>query len=255
MSREQSPSKPEPVAALPFVEDSRFQKLDLHSDLERLLLSLIVTHGIIIKATWEATSDFSGQELSNAMWALTRRKLVVARPLCGGMTYFRLSKFAASTMSLAPSLAKDLEGDGKVRAYARLLFFTQYCPNAVRASEDDLAAAIGHCSGGLPQGFFRREDMGTRDWLGFLRVDGHMTGVPMRSARSLRDDVLRIVAFDMVKNKLKQANFGWFWITARQSRADAVMKQFKTFDVRSAPVTVVVMPELVTVIPKKERKS
>lgn len=251
MSREQSPSKPEPVAALPFVEDSRFQKLDLRSDPERLLLSLIVAHGIITKATWEAAGAFSGTELSNAMWALTRRKLVMARPLCGGMTYFRLSKFAASTMSLAASLAKDLEGDGKVRAYARLLFFTQYCPNAVRASENDLVTAIGQSSGGLPQGFFRRH--GIRDWLGFLRVDGHMTGVPMRSARSLRDDVLRMVAFDAVKRKLKQANFGWFWITARQSRADAVMTQFKTFDVRNAPVTVMVMPELVALLPVKER--
>jgi len=82
-----------------------------------------------------------------------------------------------------------------------------------------------------------------------------MTGVPMRSARSLRDDVLRMLAIDTVKSKLKHANFGWFWITARQSRADAVTTMFKTFDVRSAPVTVVVMPELVALISTKERAA
>ena len=162
-----------------------------------------------------------------------------------------LSKFAASQLKLPSTSAKVPEGDGKVRAFARLLFFTQYYPDAVRASEDDLATAIGQCSVGLPQGFFRRQ--GTRDWLGFLRIDGHMTGVPMRSARSLRDDVLRMVAIEAVKHKLKQANFGWFWITARQSRADAVMTHFKTLDVRNAPLTVVVMPELVAVLPIKER--
>jgi hypothetical protein len=233
------------------MEKPSIAKLGLRGEPERLLLSLIVTHGIITKATWEAIGAFSNEELSNAMWNLTRQKLVVARPLCVGTTYFMLSKFAASELELPLASANALEGDGKLRAFARLLFFTQYYPDAVRVSKDDIVTEIGQSSLGLPQGFFHRQ--GTRDWLGFLRVDGHMTGVPMRSARSLRDDVLRMLAFDRVKNKLKQANFGWFWITARQSRADAVMEKFKTFDVRNAPVTVVVMPELVAVIPTKAR--
>ncbi len=233
------------------VGDVRFQKLGLRGEPEELLVSLIVTHGIITKATWEATTVFSTEELSNVMWTLTRRKLVVARPLCVGTTYFMLSKSAASTLELPLTWGKALEGDGKLRAFARLLFFSQHYPDAVRLSKDDVASAIGQSAGGLPQGFFRRKGM--PDWLGFLRIDGHMTGVPMRSAKSLRDDVLRMVALDIVKSKLKQANFGWFWISARQSRADAVMSLFKTFDVRCAPVTVVVMPELVALIPAKER--
>lgn len=251
--------KPElsPVADASFVgvrtivDESRIQKLDIHTDPERVLLLLIATHGIITKVTWERNKAYSSNDLSNAMWTLTRRKLVVARPLCVGTTYFMFSKSAASTLGLPPTWAKSLEGDGKLRAFARLLFFTQHYPDAVRISKEDVATVIGHGAGGLPQGFFRRQDM--TDWLGFLRVDGHMAGVPKRSAKSLRDDVLRVVALDTVKSKLKQANFGWFWITARQSRADAVMALFKTLDVRNAPVTVVVMPELVALLPTKER--
>ncbi len=251
MSLEQPPFTFASTATLAAVEESRLQQLHIRTEPERLLLSLITTHGLITKTTWEASNAYSNQELSNAMWSLTRRKLVVARPLCVGTTYFMLSKFAASKLELPPTSAKALEGDGKVRAYARLLFFTQYYPDAVRVSKDNIVTEIGQCSSGLPQGFFRRQ--GTWAWLGFLRVDGHMSGVPMRSARSLRDDVIRMVAFETVQRKLKQANFGWFWITARQSRADAVMTQFKTFDVRNAPVTVVVMPELLAVVPMKER--
>ncbi len=240
-----------PAGLAPIMQDSNFRTLGLHGEQERLLVSLIVTHGIVTKSTWGASTVFSSEELANAMWTLTRRRLVVARPLSVGTTYFMLSKSAASKLGLPPLWAKALEGDGKLRAFARLLFFTQYYPDAARISNEDVATAIGQCVGGLPQGFFRRQ--GVPDWLGFLRIDGHMTGVPTRSARSLRDDVLRMVAFDTVKSKLKQANFEWFWITARQSRADAVMALFRAFDVRCAPVTVVVMPELVALIPTKER--
>ena len=239
-----------PMATQAMAGDALVDKLDLRTEPERLLLSLIVTHGIITKTTWEGSSAYSSTELSNAMWRLTRRKLVVARPLCCGITYFMLSKFAASTLAIPQTWAKALEGDGKVRAFARLLFFTKYFPDAIRASKEDVAAIIGQSAGGLPMGFFTRK--GSSDWLGFVRIDGHMTSVATRSARSLRDDVLRMVAFKGIKALLKQRNFEWFWITARQSRADAVMTQFKTYDVRKAPVTAVVMPELVALIPAKE---
>ena len=133
MSLEQSPSN----ATSPVVDDSRLQELDLRTEPERLLLSLIITHGIITKATWEASNAYTNKQLSNSMWNLTRRKLVVARPLCVGIMYFMLSKFAASQLELPPTSAKALEGDGKVRALARLLFFTQYHPDAASFESTD----------------------------------------------------------------------------------------------------------------------
>jgi len=71
--------------------------------------------------------------------------------------------------------------------------------------------------------------------------------VPVRSARSLRDDVHRLIAIEAVRQKLKQRQFAWVWITARQARADAVLELFKKFDVGKAPVTPVVMPELISI--------
>lgn len=233
------------------VNECAAEKLGIKLETELHLLSLILTHGIITKATWQATAGFSVDDLSRAMWSLTRRRVVVARPLFPGTMYFMLSEAAASTLQLPPTRAKALHGDGKLRAFARLQFFTVYFPNATRLSKPDLAVRLGQPVDGLPVGFFTVADK--MDWLCFLRIDGHMTSVPMRSARSIRDDVVRSVSVVGIREKVKQKRFEWYWITARQSRADAVMKLFKTLDVGKARVTTVVMPELLPLIPKTER--
>ncbi|MEO8271080.1 MAG: hypothetical protein ABI557_15265 [Aureliella sp.] len=233
------------------LEECAAEKLGVQSEAECQLLSLILTHGIITKATWQATTGFSVDDLSNAMWSLTRRRLVVARPLYLKTTYFMLSTLAASILELPTSRAKALHGDGKLRAFARLQFFTVYFPNAARLSKCDLAERLGKPVDGLPVGYFTLADRA--DWFGFLRIDGHMTSLPMRSARAIRDDVVRAVSVEDIREKIKQKRFEWYWITARQSRADAVMKLFKTLDVGKARVTTVVMPELLPLIPKTER--
>ncbi len=227
------------------------EKLGVQSEAECQLLSLIMTHGIITKATWQATTGFSVDDLSNAMWSLTRRRLVVARPLYPKTTYFMLSTLAASMLELPTSRAKALHGDGKLRAFARLQFFTSYFPNAMRLAKGDMVDRLGGSLDGLPLGFFTLTDR--EDWVGFLRIDGHMTSVSMRSVRSIRDDVVRAVGVVSIREMLKQKRFEWYWVTARQSRADAVMKLFSTLDVGKAPVRAVVMPELLPLIPKTER--
>lgn len=233
------------------LQECAAEKLGIKSEAECLLLSLILTHGIITKATWQAATGFSADDLSNAMWSLTRRRLVVARPLVPETMYFMLSELAAATLELPLTRAKALHGDGKLRAFARLKFFTSYFPNATRLSKCDLAERLGKPMDGLPVGFFTLADKA--DWFGFLRIDGHMTSVPMRSVRSIRDDVVRAIGVEAIKEKLKQKRFEWYWVTARQSRAENVMKLFKNLDVGKAPVRAVVMPELLSLIPKTER--
>lgn len=230
------------------LDEAGLTKLGKLSDEESVLVALILEHGLVTKATWISIADGERrvETFSNAMWTLTRRKLVVARPLFQGTMYFSLSKAVVSKLNLPSVRATSFDAAAKLNAYARLLLFTHYLPKATQIRKAQLAQQLGQPVIGLPTGFFGRLD--EPGWLGFLRVDGHMRGAPSRSARSIRDDVHRLIQIVAIRTKLKQRQFGWVWITARQSRADVVLEHFKKFDVGRAPVEAVVMPELLSIV-------
>ena len=217
---------------------------------EKWLLDSIMDHGIITKETWVTPPPrrkWTATEMSSAMWSLTRRKIVVARPLHHGKTYFALSASTVHKLGLPENKGKELAEFAKLRVYAQLLFFTAYDKTAKRLRRDELAVRIAEPTHGLPQGFYARARK--KNFLGFTRVDTHLSTLPMRSAQTLRHDVFRFVSLPSVRERIKNKTFEFTWITATQDRADAVMQIFCGYDrIGKAPIRVIVMKELVPLV-------
>jgi len=225
-------------------------KLDGVSEREQLLLSLIVTYGFIVKSTWMQLSNGnkdSEDAMASAMWSLTRKRMVTARTLHHGISYFMLTEATATKLGLPKFRNQPMSEASKLRMYARLLFFTRYDSTATSIEPNELNQRLGVPSYGLPQGFYLRgSDPG---FLGFLRVDTSIHTSPVRSAQVLRHDVLRLVKFVAIQERLRIKKFDFTLITATQSRADAVLSLFRTYDcIGKAPIKTIVAPELVPLI-------
>ena len=231
------------------VDPKTFNCLGKTNKAERILLSLIVTHGFIVKSTWARLDTGRGADAelyTNAMWSLTRRKLVVARCLHHGKTYFALSPASVAKLSIDPKRGEPLAEKSKAVAYGRLLFFTEHELNALPVQKSSLYGLLGEESRGLPSGFYYR---GKKLPLGFVRFDNHLSSAPIRSAQTLRHDAFRLAGFEQLRNAFKAKTFEFSWVTATQARANAVMKHFTAYSkVGKAPIRVCVYPELVPLI-------
>ena len=220
------------------------------SPAEHVLFSLISAHGFIVKSTWQYLSNGSNEveeAMASAMWSLTRRGLVVARTLHHGKTYFMLSASSIAKLGLPTFKSEPLAESAKLRTYARLLFYTQYNSTAIKIDGDELARKLAEPSHGMPPGFFGSTS--NPGFLGFLRVDAHIHTSPVRSAQVLRHDVLRLIKFVSIRERLKSKQFELAWVTATQARADAVMSHFRSYDrIGKAPIKVFVFSELVPLV-------
>ena len=211
------------------------------SEREQLLLSLIVTYGFIVKSTWMRLSNGnkdSEDAMASAMWTLTRKRMVIARTLHHGISYFMLSEATATKLGLPKFRSQPMSEASKLRMYARLLYFTRYDSTATSIEPNELNQRLGVPSYGLPQGFYGRSS--DPEFLGFLRVDTNIRTSPVRSAQVLRHDVLRLVKFIAIQERLKMKKFDFTLITATQSRADAVLSLFQTYDrIGKAPIKII----------------
>ena len=164
-----------------------------------------------------------------------------------GKTYFMLSASSIAKLGLPTFKSEPLAESAKLRTYARLLFYTQYNSTAIKIDGDELARKLAEPSHGMPPGFFGSTS--NPGFLGFLRVDAHIHTSPVRSAQVLRHDVLRLIKFASIRERLKSKQFELAWITATQTRADAVMSHFRSYDrIGKAPIKVFVFSELVPLV-------
>lgn len=220
------------------------------SSVERSLLQLIATHGLITKSTWLSFmqfKDISPQLISSAMRSLTSRKIVVARLLHHGLFYFAFSKASIAKLGLPERMGNPLCEPSKLRAYARLLFVSKYRPTLKRLDNEALSECLDEKVHGLPSGFFG--DSIDAKHFGFYRVDSYIQSSPERSAQVLRNDILRLISIKSVVDRFKREEFEIHWITATQRRADSVMQRFRVYDrVGGATINVVVLPELVPLV-------
>ena len=88
------------------------------SEREQLLLSLIVTYGFIVKSTWMRLSNGnkdSEDAMASAMWTLTRKRMVIARTLHHGISYFMLTEATATTLGLPKFRSQPMSEASKLR--------------------------------------------------------------------------------------------------------------------------------------------
>ncbi len=242
------------TALLPSDGPSRMQFSSL-SRSEQELLGLLIKYEMITKQTWEllCKDAASIEQYSRAMWSLTKRKWVVARPLHDAKMYFVLSKDLVAKIGLPTERSKPMVHATRFRKYAQLLYLTKYEPSAHRLDRDQVETMLGQVVVGMPLRFVKqRRD---EDRISFVRIDQATNGSSKHAAQAIRKDVYRLIGFEAVRQKLKQRKFDWTWITATQSRADAVLAAFRQYEIGKAPVNVLVFNELVPLLMPKETRN
>jgi hypothetical protein len=230
-------------------------QISLLSRSEQELLALLIKYEMITKQTWELLCQDAAsiEQYSRAMWSLTKRKWVVARPLHDAKMYFVLSKDLVAKFGLPTQRSKPMAHATRFRKYAQLLYQTKYEPSAYRLDRDQVETMLGQVVVGMPLRFVKqRRD---EDRISFMRIDQATNGSSKHAAQAIRKDVYRLIGFEAVRQRLKQRKFDWTWITATQSRADAVLAAFRQYEIGKAPVNVLVFNELVPLLIPKETRS
>lgn len=232
-------------------ESFLIEKLGPLSDIEIVFLNLVLEHGFIVKSTWinlPIAQSMTSTAMAKVMWRLTNSRILTARPLIHGRNYFALSPVAAGKLRIRTS-PKQPPLSSLIRCLARLIYFTELEMDAFKLETSQLARRLdGEPTYGLPPCFFGR--LADPEFLGFLRVDGQLLNsrhrsAAIRNAQVLRHDVFRLVKFTRVRQLIKDKQFELTWITASQSRADAMLKYFRQYDhIGKAPIKTVVVPEL-----------
>ncbi len=220
------------------------------SEVELLLLEFIAKHGLVTKSIWltaQPLSKISPNSIASAIRNLTRRKIVVARPLHFGIFYFAFAKRSVEGLRLPPRLGNPLNEKDKLRAYARMLVFAHHKPTFEQLDKNALSERLGEPLHGFPRGFYK--DTIDKTLLGFMRVDSYIQSSPDRSAQVLRSDVLRLVSVQGIVDLIKRKQFEITWVTATRHRAESVIKRFRSYErVGSAPINIIVLPELIPLV-------
>lgn len=239
----------------PQTDASLSERLSSFTETERELIELLVRYGLITKATWQSIFDdpLSVAQYSQAMWSLTRSRWVTAKPLHAGKMCFILSNSMVTRLGLPAERAKPMVHATLFRDYARLLYCTKYESASYRLSKEQVERLIEGTSEGIPLGFWGNDRQSSQ--FAFMRIDQSRFGSANHAAQAIRKDVHRLIRFDSICKRIKEKQFEWVFVTPTKSRAEAVLKAFRQYEVGKAPVRSVVMDELVPLLKREEIKD